>query len=58
MKTLELNQMEQIEGGFDDCTGEVLATLGLAIISIPWGPIATTLAGAYQGHKLYHACFE
>lgn len=60
MKTLELNKMEEVKGGFDDCTGEVVAlaaTVGIWAATGP-GAIVTVLWGAYRGHKLYHACFE
>jgi len=60
MKALALNQMEQIEGGFSDCTGEVLAVAATMRIWAATGPgaIVPVLWGAYRGHKLYHACFE
>lgn len=58
MNALELDKMEQVKGGFDECTGEVLATVVLAAASIPFGPFLTAAAGAYQGHELYHACFQ
>jgi hypothetical protein len=60
MKTLDLEQMEQVKGGLSDCAGEVIAvaaTVGIWAATGP-GAIVTVLWGAYRGHKLYHACFE
>lgn len=59
MKTLDLEKMEKVKGGFDDCTGELLAVGATAGIWALTGPgILVTIAwGAYRGHKLYHACF-
>ena len=60
MKALDIRQMEQIEGGFDDCASEVVVLAATAGIWAATGPgvIVTVLWGAYRGHKLYHACFE
>lgn len=60
MNTLRIEEMEQLEGGLDDCTGEVVALAATAGIWAATGPgiIVTVLWGAYRGHKLYHECFE
>ncbi len=64
MRTLEMNQMEEIEGGGHECAGAAAAVaataLGIALTGpAGWLGAAFIIAsGAYEGHVLYHACFE
>lgn len=63
MKALELERMEQLNGGHSSCAQEVAAVVGTTILfsAIPGGFLfgaARIAVGYWRGSALYDACFK